>query len=464
MQKSMSMSAPVKSGLSFGLFEQVRSLTDPVIAAVMLYVATWANGTVFGPAEATLASITFILQVRGRDGLGVTRDKVVSALTYRWLGTLAVLGVLGLATGYIDGFDQRTLWLWGLVTPLVQMTAHWLGPYVYAPLIRAHGLRRAIVVGSTEVGHEFARKINSDPLGYERVVAFFDDRDTGRIPEDLRVQLAGRVDAVGDFVRANNIEQIFIALPIAAQPRIIQMINDLHNTTASIWFIADLARFQPVQPSISTIGGYPVLAVCESPFRGMPGTLKRLVDVAVAGTALILAAPVMLAVAIAIKATSAGPVIFKQRRYGLDGEEIMVYKFRSMTVTEDGAGEYRQATRNDARITPVGAFIRKTSLDELPQLINVLQGRMSVVGPRPHALAVNENYRSQIPSYMVRHKVRPGITGWAQVHGYRGGDDLDSMTKRIEFDLYYLRHWSLWLDLRIMLQTVLVVLRDPAAY
>jgi putative colanic acid biosynthesis UDP-glucose lipid carrier transferase len=169
-------------------------------------------------------------------------------------------------------------------------------------------------------------------------------------------------------------------------------------------------------------------------------------------------------VAIAIRLDSPGPIIFKQKRYGLDGREILVYKFRSMSVTEDGKDKFRAATRSDSRITRVGGVIRKTSLDELPQLFNVLEGSMSIVGPRPHPVAMNEHYRREIPSYMVRHKVKPGITGWAQVNGYRGGDDLESMRKRIEFDLAYLRNWSLWLDLRILLRTAAVVWSDRHAY
>jgi putative colanic acid biosynthesis UDP-glucose lipid carrier transferase len=173
---------------------------------------------------------------------------------------------------------------------------------------------------------------------------------------------------------------------------------------------------------------------------------------------------VLLLVAVCIRVDSAGPILFKQKRYGLDGREILVYKFRSMRVTEDGKAHFRAASRADSRITKVGAFIRRTSLDELPQLFNVLEGSMSIVGPRPHPVAMNEHYRRAIPSYMVRHKVKPGITGWAQVNGYRGGDDLESMRKRIEFDLAYLRNWSLWLDLRILLKTVTVVWSDRHAY
>jgi len=191
---------------------------------------------------------------------------------------------------------------------------------------------------------------------------------------------------------------------------------------------------------------------------------KRLTDIAVGGVATLMLAPVLAFVAIGVRITSPGPVIFRQKRYGLDGKPITVYKFRSMTVTEDGDRSYTQVSRGDARVTPFGAFIRRTSLDELPQLFNVLEGSMSIVGPRPHAVAVNEQYRRLIPGYLVRHKVKPGITGWAQVNGYRGGDDLGSMTKRIEFDLEYLRHWSLWLDIMILFRTAIMVLTDKRAY
>jgi putative colanic acid biosynthesis UDP-glucose lipid carrier transferase len=207
-----------------------------------------------------------------------------------------------------------------------------------------------------------------------------------------------------------------------------------------------------------------VVAVRETPFYGAAWVAKRVSDVAIASLALMAVLPVMLITALAIRVDSRGPVLFKQKRYGLDGREILVYKFRSMTVTEDGKQEFSAAARGDSRITRVGALIRKTSIDELPQLFNVLEGSMSIVGPRPHAVAMNEHFRREIPGYMVRHKVKPGITGWAQVNGYRGGDDLESMRKRIELDLAYMRHWSLWLDFRILLKTVSVVVSDRNAF
>jgi putative colanic acid biosysnthesis UDP-glucose lipid carrier transferase len=224
-------------------------------------------------------------------------------------------------------------------------------------------------------------------------------------------------------------------------------------------FVTDL-----IQGRSDSICGLPVISVCETPFRGPAGAMKRVSDLVIAGVILLLLSPLMVAIALAVKLTSPGPVIFKQRRYGLDGEEIVIYKFRSMTVAEDGSS-IAQARKNDSRVTPLGAVLRKTSLDELPQFINVLQGRMSVVGPRPHAVAHNEQYRRLIKSYMVRHKVKPGITGWAQVNGFRGEtESLEKMEGRIRCDLDYLRNWSLRLDLFIIFRTIRLVFKDTAAY
>jgi putative colanic acid biosynthesis UDP-glucose lipid carrier transferase len=204
--------------------------------------------------------------------------------------------------------------------------------------------------------------------------------------------------------------------------------------------------------------------MCETPFYGYRGVTKRLTDIGISVMALLLLLPLLIIISVLVKVTSPGPIIFKQRRYGLDGAEIAVYKFRTMRVTEDGA-QIRQASRSDARITPIGAILRRTSMDELPQLINVLQGRMSLVGPRPHAVAHNEEYRKLIKGYMVRHKVLPGITGLAQVNGCRGETaQLEQMEARVNYDLDYLRHWSLMLDFKIILLTVVKVFRDEKAY
>jgi putative colanic acid biosysnthesis UDP-glucose lipid carrier transferase len=242
------------------------------------------------------------------------------------------------------------------------------------------------------------------------------------------------------------------------------MLQEFRDTTASIYFVPDIFAFDLVQARCVEINGIAMLSICDTPFHGMDAVQKRVADIVLSSLALLVCWPAMLMAAIAVKLSSPGPALFKQRRYGLHGEEIVVYKFRSMTVCEDGSVVV-QAKREDERITAVGRFLRRTSLDELPQLFNVLEGRMSFVGPRPHAVAHNEEYRKLISGYMIRHKVRPGMTGWAQVHGLRGETTtVEQMRLRVEYDLYYLRQWSLWLDLRILAKTALIVIRGRNAF
>ncbi len=253
-------------------------------------------------------------------------------------------------------------------------------------------------------------------------------------------------------------------MPISTAPRIEELLRELRDTTASIYFVPNLFAFDLVQARCVQINGMPAFSICESPLQGMSGFWKRVFDVVLASIALVFALPVLIAVALAIKHSSPGPILFKQRRYGLNGEEILIYKFRSMTVCEDGP-VVAQATEKDSRVTPLGAFLRRTSLDELPQIWNVLEGKMSFVGPRPHAVAHNEEYRKLINGYMIRHKVRPGITGWAQVNGLRGETStVDRMHLRVQYDLDYLKNWSLWLDLKILMSTALTVVNDRNAY
>jgi putative colanic acid biosysnthesis UDP-glucose lipid carrier transferase len=276
--------------------------------------------------------------------------------------------------------------------------------------------------------------------------------------------MLGRLAEIPAFAKKNRVHLIYLSLPMASQPRIKELLDQLKDTTASVYFVPDMFVTDLIQGRSDSVCGLPVISVCETPFRGPAGLLKRASDLVLASLILALISPVLLGVALAVKLGSPGPVIFRQRRYGLDGEEIVVYKFRSMTVVEDGS-TIRQASKNDSRVTRLGAFLRKTSMDELPQFINVLQGRMSIVGPRPHAVAHNELYRPLIKSYMVRHKVRPGITGWAQVNGFRGEtDSLEKMEGRVRLDLDYLRNWSLRLDLYIILKTIRLVFKDSAAY
>ncbi|HEX7052810.1 MAG TPA: undecaprenyl-phosphate glucose phosphotransferase [Burkholderiales bacterium] len=437
---------------------------DPLVAIGTLAAVTAALGARFDGACLILALLVFAMTFPGslareRAGPGELALEVITG----WLAVLGLLALLGWASHTFSAFDPRVLAAWAIATPAALFAAHHALPRLLPRLLARQGIeKRVVIAGANELGCKLAERIAAMPLLGQRMVGFFDDRSPARIRESGRN--LGNLAALADYVRANGIDIIYIALPMASQPRILRLLEDLRDTTASIYFVPDIFVFDLIQARVDTIGDLPVVAVCETPFYGFNGLLKRASDIVLALIFLALAAPLMAAIALGVKLSSPGPVLFKQRRYGLDGRRIVVYKFRTMTVAEDG-DVVRQATRNDARITRFGAFLRRTSLDELPQFINVLQGRMSVVGPRPHAVAHNELYRKLIRGYMIRHKVRPGITGLAQVNGFRGETEtVEKMKGRVEQDLEYLRNWSLLLDLQIVLKTIAVVLRKQNAY
>jgi putative colanic acid biosynthesis UDP-glucose lipid carrier transferase len=296
------------------------------------------------------------------------------------------------------------------------------------------------------------------------VVGCFDDRSEARLGPSNNLRLLGKLNELTDYVRTHGIDVIFIALPMRHLPRVVELIEALKDTTASVYYVPNMFVADLVQSRARTIQGIPVVALCETPLYGIHGVSKRLTDIVLASAILVLALPVMVLAWVLVKLSSPGPGVFAQRRYGLNGEEITIYKFRTMRVLEDGQ-QITQATRNDPRVTPIGRILRRYSIDELPQLINVLQGRMSLVGPRPHAIAHNEMYRKLIKGYMIRHKVRPGITGLAQVNGLRGETrTLEQMEARVRYDLEYVRTWSVGLDVQILIKTVVRVLVDGKAY
>jgi putative colanic acid biosynthesis UDP-glucose lipid carrier transferase len=347
--------------------------------------------------------------------------------------------------------------VWFFATPFVLLLSHMAARKLGSDPAKDSELRSVLIIGANDVGVKFANTIDRFPNLYMKVCGFFDDRTDVRQPRAMRHPVLGTMDDIAAYVREHQIKMIFISQPISAQPRIRRLLDELQDTTASVYFLPDIYVFDLMQARFDNVGGMPVIAICESPFTGFNSLVKRSSDIVLAALITLALVPVMAVIAAAVRISSPGPVIFRQRRYGLYGEEIIVYKFRSMTVAEDGA-QVVQATKNDQRVTRVGAFLRRSSLDELPQFINVLQGRMSIVGPRPHAVAHNEQYRKLIKGYMLRHKVKPGITGWAQVNGLRGETEtLDKMEARIRYDLDYLRNWSLWMDLLIVMRTIKVV-------
>jgi putative colanic acid biosynthesis UDP-glucose lipid carrier transferase len=443
----------------------VRMLLDPALAIASLYASAQFFAVRFEGPYIILALLVFSLTFPSESPRGTSAGALARQVLGNWIFIVGLLLLLGWATRTLDSVDARVVAAWAAFAPVAIFTGQLLFPVLVPKLLATEGLHRvAVVVGAGEVGSQLARRIRETPFLGVQIAGFFDDRAPHRVAPHPGGELLGNLGGLAEYVKRNRVDLIYLALPIASQPRILKLLDDLHDTTASIYFAPDIFLFDLINARMDSIGGIPVVAVCETPYFGIDGVLKRASDIVIATTVLLVGAPVMLAIAAAVKLTSPGPVLFKQRRYGLDGREIVVYKYRTMTVCEDG-NDIRQASRNDSRVTPLGAFLRRTSLDELPQFINVLQGRMSVVGPRPHAVAHNEMYRKLIKSYMVRHKVRPGITGWAQVHGLRGETEtVDKMRARIEYDLDYLRHWSLQLDLAILWRTLFVVFKRENAY
>ena len=437
---------------------------DPLILALSLWiVALWVEQSL-APRHVILAIVVFSVTFPGSANLTRSIPSMLRHVVLGWATVSGLLLLFGYLSGYLRYFEEEMLLAWLWAAPAAQVGAH-LTLRVAAPkLLEIQGRRRAVIAGLNEQGLELARRLAADPYTRVRVAGFFDDRSGERVNPNAEHTVLGGMKVLPAFVKEHRVDIIYVSLPMASQPRILQLLDELRDTTASIYFVPDIFVTDLIQGRMDTVGGLPVVAVCESPFTGFSGVVKRASDIVLASIILVLAAPLMLAVAVAVKMSSAGPVIFRQRRYGLDGREIVVYKFRSMRVTEDGQ-TIIQARQGDPRLTRVGAFLRRTSLDELPQFFNVLQGRMSIVGPRPHAVAHNETYRKLIKGYMVRHKVKPGITGWAQVNGYRGETEtLDKMKARIDFDLDYLRNWSLRLDLYIIARTFWVVLKGEQAY
>jgi putative colanic acid biosysnthesis UDP-glucose lipid carrier transferase len=393
------------------------------------------------------------------------RLELATNLLLRWAGLVAALLALGYVTKYSEEYSRRVVVTWVLVTPvLLVILALALQSITRALLMDAAQARRAIIVGCTKASMELTRRLELHvELGIS-VAGFFDDRGSDRLGCAQHAQLLGRFADVAWFVKHRNIDVIFIAIPPGQVARMRDLVHELGDTTASIYYLPDVSGFDMIQQRTSEILGFPVVAMCETPFHGYTGLVKRVMDVTIASLAVVLLSPLLLGIAWAVRSSSPGPVLFRQRRYGLDGREIMVFKFRTMTVCEDGT-RVTQAARNDQRVTRVGKHLRRWSLDELPQLFNVLQGTMSLVGPRPHAVAHNEEYRKLIKRYMVRHKVLPGITGLAQVRGCRGETArVEDMEARVMYDLEYMRNWSPLLDLQILFATAIAVVRTDRAY
>jgi putative colanic acid biosynthesis UDP-glucose lipid carrier transferase len=445
----------------------VKMLLDPVLIIITLVALMFFFDEPATPKYFVVITIIFALSFPGTwSRAGSIWDDLIHVIS-NWIFTAGILIVFGYATGYLDIFSRVIIinWLW--LTPIVVLLAHVaFTKFIKSIKYSSYVMRTAVIVGASELGIQLRNRMKYESELGLQFMGFFEDRAFARLDskEVKEEELVGKLSLLAGYVKLNSVDLIYIALPMTSEPRVLSLLDDLKDTTTSIYFVPDIFMFDLIQARISDVAGIPVIAVCETPFSGMNGLIKRSSDIVLATIIILLVSPILLMLAIGVKLSSKGSVLFKQRRYGLDGQQIIVYKFRSMIVNDDG-DKVIQATRNDDRITPFGNFIRKTSLDELPQFFNVIQGRMSIVGPRPHAVAHNETYRKVIKGYMIRHKVRPGITGWAQINGLRGETEtVEKMKARIDYDLDYLRQWSLVLDMKIILKTIRLVFMDRKAY
>jgi putative colanic acid biosynthesis UDP-glucose lipid carrier transferase len=387
-------------------------------------------------------------------------------LTLAWAFVATCLIVAGFMVKTSALYSRLWMGLWWASAWAAMLFVRAALRYVFH-LVRMKGwnCRRIVIVGAGELGRHVARRIQRDPWRDLVVTGFVDDKPAlaGSVLDG--VPIMGTASELSALLEKEPIDEVWLALPLRAEQRVKEILYDLRHSTVAVRFVPDIFGFRLLNHAITEVAGIPVLDLNVSPMVGVNRLLKAVEDFILAVMILVLVSPLILLATIGIKLSSQGPVLFRQLRHGWNGKPFTIYKFRTMIPHLEPDGTITQAKEKDPRVTTFGALLRRTNLDELPQFINVLQGRMSIVGPRPHPIELDSRYLEVIDAYMQRHKVKPGITGWAQVNGLRGETDtLEKMKKRIEYDLYYIENWSIWLDIRIIALTVLRGFGDENAY
>lgn len=445
-------------------------ILDVLIIFSLVYLSSYITNAHIQPEVIIIALVAVIIfHISSEvDGLyqswrGLSLFKLVTKALSHWtLSFIIVIFVSDIL--FNDKLLTNEFKLYWFISAGALMAGYRVILSMLLQIFRANGLntRNVVVVGAGELGQRFAKNI-IDNAGFGLVFSgYYDDKT----PSDklAPAQLLGNLEKLVMDVKKGGIDRVYIILPTQAHERRKWLVSELADSTVSVYIVPDVFTYQLLHARSDIIMGIPTISIYDSPLDGSSAVIKRLEDIILSSLILLLISPILILIAAAVKLSSKGPILFKQSRYGMDGQQIEVWKFRSMSVMENG-DKVTQAQKNDKRITPIGRFLRRTSLDELPQFFNVLQGQMSIVGPRPHAVAHNEQYRKIVEGYMLRHKVKPGITGWAQVNGWRGETDtLYKMQKRVEFDLEYIRSWSLVLDLKIVFLTIFKGFINKNAY
>ncbi len=457
-----------------GLVGAMQRLADTAWIILAHYLAFVAHNDVWRPAMTTATAIAVVLYGLAAEVNGIYRawrsERLIveiRAVFTTWLVVPPTLFLIAFATKTTADHSRMVSLGWfGLALALL---IGWrLATRFVLRSLRAHGrnTRRVAIWGATKSAETLCDSIANRPWLGMNVTGIYDIRAERRRHrfEKHDIPFAGGIDELVRDAQAGNVDIVYVALPLRAEARIGHVLRALADTTATVYLMADFFMYDLLHARWSQVGEMPVVSIYDSPFHGAGGGVKRIEDLVLGSFILAIVALPLMVIAALVKLTSPGPVFFRQRRYGLNGKEIRVLKFRTMSVAEDG-DDVKQAVENDPRVTPIGRILRRTSLDELPQFLQVITGEMSIVGPRPHAVAHNEEYRALIQGYMLRHKVKPGITGWAQVNGWRGEtDSLDKMKGRIEHDLEYIQNWNLLLDLKIIGLTIFGSKKNQNAY
>ncbi|HHL1874853.1 TPA: undecaprenyl-phosphate glucose phosphotransferase [Klebsiella pneumoniae] len=457
-----------RANANASLISMVQRFSDIVLIFASLYAICLLNNVDFEIRYLLFSLIVLVIfQMVGgitdfyRSWRGVKISAELKLILKNWfLSYVLALGVISLFHDF--DLNIRVAAIWFIVVTIGFVLCRSL-IRVGAGILRRLGYntRRVAVVGSLPAGINLLKSFAEEPWMGFIVLGYYNSEPLTSVSD---INFCGNFDKLIIDARDGKIDRIYIAMNMQEEAKIKKIVQQLTDTTCSVLLIPDIFTFNILQARTEEINGVPVVPLFDTPLSGINMIFKRLEDIIVSTVILLLISPVLLIISVAVKFSSPGPVFFRQLRYGMDGKPIRVWKFRSMRVMENDENVV-QATKNDIRVTKVGKFLRSTSLDELPQFFNVWCGQMSVVGPRPHAVAHNEQYRALIQGYMLRHKVKPGITGLAQINGWRGETDtLEKMEKRIEYDLLYIRGWSIWLDLKIIFLTVFKGFINKSAY
>ncbi|XOV86668.1 MAG: undecaprenyl-phosphate glucose phosphotransferase [Pseudomonadota bacterium] len=446
----------------------IQMILDHAVVQSLLVYHTFmrAEDIVFPVEYRVLAVITFLLMTFIYNWLGVykhesTRSDYLAALMQGWGTLIVLLAIFGFVTKTSEAFSREVILLWSLTGFVGQCIVYFLTQRLLPKSIAE--VVPTLIVGGGELGRHIATHLNRNEWIPDQVVGFIDDDPQADAWEPLGLPCLGGVNDLEALIAEKGIRRVYITLPMELSGQVKPIASQIVAANVDVIWAPDIFGVSLLNHRVSEIAGVPLISLSQTPLVGGQAIAKTLMDKILASIALVLLSPLMILTAIAVKLSSPGPILFKQKRHGWDGRILEIYKFRSMVVHEETSGQVTQAKKGDQRITPVGRFIRRTSIDELPQLFNVLGGSMSLVGPRPHAIAHNEMYKEQIHSYMLRHRIKPGLTGLAQVNGFRGETDtLDKMESRVNYDLAYINNWSIWLDIEILFRTVFVLLGKNA--